>query len=337
MYAVHLSYGNTILCKSIKASTIEQYLIAVSSLIKGFTEEDFRKDDSSDRNLGSLLSGVLKDIKRYENMADRREPYDHKMHAMARRAASKFPHTSVVCTLVDGFEQGMCAGYRLTEWAQPAGRTCVSRPHLNGRSAPECRTRAIVPVDVRAVSVDGQRLVGLAIIMLSLCNVLKMYIKFRTQKNGNHGEEKLFERNPTPGGFCFVSSTYRSLVRFAQIQLMYPGISPSVTPLSIYWDPKGKVPKLVDATSIEKFMRRLASTVYNLHPVHDSKDIAKWSSHSLRVGACVVLHVMGFSDRDIQWILRWKSMTFITYFRNVALLSRRQNAAFDRLQALPWL
>ncbi|CAB9531804.1 unknown protein [Seminavis robusta] len=337
MYAVHLSSGHSIQCKSIKASTIDQYLLAASSLIRCFTQQDYRKDKLGDRTMGAYLSGVMRDIRRYETMADRREPYDHRMHALACKVAAKFPITSLVCCLTDGFEQGLCTGYRLTEWAQPAGKTNVLSPHGNGRTGPECKTRAVIPNDIRAVGLCGVRLIGMAIITLPLLRLSQMYVKFRTQKNGENGEEKLYERNPNPLGLCFVSSTYRSLVRFAQVQVMHPGLSPASTPLSVYWDPKSRRAKLVDGSAIEKFMRRLAAAVYNLHPLHDKADLSKWSSHSLRVGACVILHIMGFSDRDIQWILRWKSMSFVMYFRNVAILSRRQNAAFDRLQALPRL
>ena len=70
-------------------------------------------------------------------------------------------------------------------------------------------------------------------------------------------------------------------------------------------------------------MRRLAAEVYHLHPSKDAKDLQRWSSHSIRVGACVVLHAMGFSDTDIQWILRWRSLAFTACLRNIAILATR--------------
>ena len=115
MYAVHLAGGNSIHCKSIKSSTIEQYLLAASTLLSSFTGLDYRKDNPTDRQFGAVLTSVLKDIRRFEAMPDRREPYDHNMHDLARQLATKFPTTSLVCALVDGFEQGMCTGYRLSE------------------------------------------------------------------------------------------------------------------------------------------------------------------------------------------------------------------------------
>jgi hypothetical protein len=60
--------------------------------------------------------------------------------------------------------------------------------------------------------------------------------------------------------------------------------------------------KLVAADDIERFIRHLVCSVYHLDPVRDAKDLSRWSSHSLRVGACVALHAMGFSfsTLDIQ-------------------------------------
>ena len=81
----------------------------------------------------------------------------------------------------------------------------------------------------------------------------------------------------------------------------------------------------------------LALSTNHLHPVRDAKDLSKWSSHSLRVGACVALHAMGFSVLDIQWILRWRSTAFMVYLRNVAILAIRQHQALDRAATLPFL
>ena len=97
-------------------------------------------------------------------------------------------------------------------------------------------------------------------------------------------------------------------------------LRPDTTPLSVYWSTSSACVKLINADDIEHLMRRLASQVYHLHPVRDALDLSKWSSHSLRVGACVALHAMGFSPLDIQWILRWRSTAFMVYLRNVAIL-----------------
>ena len=95
--------------------------------------------------------------------------------------------------------------------------------------------------------------------------------------------------------------------------------------------------RLVTTTDIEWFMRCLVAPVHQLHPVDDRDAIQKWGTQSLRAGACVVLHAMGFSSLDIKWILRWRSMAIVSYLRNIALLSSRQNRAFNKALGMPLL
>ena len=337
MYALHLSSGNTIYCKRIKAATIEQYVFAAASFVAMFSGVDFRKDRPADKVMGHILSPVYRDLKKYESVPDRREPYSAQMHLLARQLVTEFVPESLIAALVDGFEQGYSAGYRLSEWAQPAGRSDPFNPQLNHLVSALVRTRALIPIDFRIITSGLHRAVGLSILYYPLLGIVKMFVKFRTQKNGQHGEERLFTRNPNPGGFCFISSVYRSLQRFRLIQLRDPRIDPSITPLSVYWDqPLGRA-RLVTSFEIDRFMRILASTVYHLDPVRHAADLQKWGSHSLRVGACVTLHAMGFSPLDIQFILRWRSMAFMVYLRNVAILANRHHQALDRAAAQPYL
>ena len=154
-------------------------------------------------------------------------------------------------------------------------------------------------------------------------------------KDGNFGEEKLFTKNPLPNGICCVAAVYGALARFRRLQVLDGRVDPSNTPLSIYWDTSRHAVRAITAVDIESFMRRLAMKVYHLHPDRDTKALARWSSHSLRVGACVVLHAMGFSALDIQWIFRWKSMAFVAHLRNLAILADRQHRALDRAASMP--
>ena len=148
-------------------------------------------------------------------------------------------------------------------------------------------------------------------------------------------EERKFVTNDEPDGFCFVKSAYRSLERFQRLMAVEPDLHPSRTPLSVYLDPRTNRVQLITATDIEGFIRDLATTTHDLDPTRDKDYINRWSSHSLRVGACVVLHTMGFSSLDIQWVLRWKSTAYMVYLRNTSLLSSRQNKALNRAAALP--
>ena len=337
MYALHLNTGHTIYCKQIKGATIEQYIYAAATFLAFFTGRDFRKDDPTHKTMGYILAPVYRDIKKYELLPDRKEPYSPKMHSLAKEIAARFSPDCLVAALTNSFEQGYCAGYRLGEFAQPANRSDPTSPQLSNDPTAIIRTRAFVPNDFRAQLHTGARLRGLEIILHRLEEIDLIFPCWRTQKNGRHGEEKKYARNPNPLGVCFVSAVYRALKCFRRLMMLDPRLDPSFTPLTVYWSTKENCVKLLNAIHIETFMRRLAMTVYHLHPVRDAKELQRWSSRSLRVGAAVTLHAMGFSGLDIQWMLRWQSTAFMVYLRNVAVLSQRQCEALDRAAALPFL
>ena len=337
MYAIHLSCGNTIFCRRIKAATIEQYLLAVASFISLFTGRDYRKDNPSDKQLGHILSPILKDLKRYETVPNRREPYDPAMHRLARSLCPRFPIDGLFSSLFDAAECAYCAAYRLSEFIQPTGRKNPLYPQLNHLALATIRTRAIVPNDLRGMTKSRRKASGIDILKFPLEDVDRIWVKFRTQKNNQNGEEKMFVRNTNPGGSCYVSSAYRALQRFRRLQARHNGLDPKTTPLSVYYDVPTRSVKLIDGKDMELFIQRLAMKVYHLHPLRDTDDISKWGVHSLRVGACVTLHAMGFSAIDIQWIGRWRSTAFMVYLRNVGLLSTRQNQAYDRASAQPFI
>lgn len=337
-YAVYLSRGATITAKAIKVDTIKQYVFSVASFLALFSGRDARYDSPSDRTFGTLLSPVYKDLERFETVPDRREPYTPEMHQEAERVATSYrqrDHRLLIPALTDGFAMGLMAGFRLAEWAQHSGFPDPLHPMLNHLEHPNIKTRALCPADVRVETVTHQRLSSLAILSVPVTSIRKIWIKFRTQKNGYHGEERIFTRNPD-SGHCFVAAMYRSLTRFKDLQSVLPTLT-DISPLSIYWDPMSKSVRSITATDIESFMRSLAVTVYDLHPLKDKKALQKWSAHSLRVGACVLLHAMGFSTLDIQWLLRWRSNAFMAYLRNLAGLADRQYAALDKAKGMPHL
>lgn len=338
-YAVHLSKGHTLLNKHIKVKTIKEYVFAAASLLAGFSGHDYRYDSPTDKTFGQYLAPIYSDLERYETVPDRREPYTPEMHKEAERLAA--PHLdkdsrTLFPALSNWFAKATMAGYRLTEWAQRAGNSDPRTPLLNHLLPPNIPTRALCPDDFSVETTTMQRLQGLAITTVPLTSIRKMRVRYRTQKNGHNGEERLYTLNTSPDGHCFVASAYAILQRFQALMLIDNSLTAS-SPLACYLDAETFTVKLITATDIEDFMRRIAANVYDLDPIKDKKSLQKWSSHSLRVGACVLLHATGFTPLDIQWLLRWRSNAFMAYLRNTAGLADRQHAAVDRASAMPHL
>ena len=79
-------------------------------------------------------------------------------------------------------------------------------------------------------------------------------------------------------------------------------------------------------------MQRCAAVVHN---IKNKAELKLWSAHSLRVGACVLLHATGFNAIEIKWTLRWRSDAFMDYLRNTHVLATRQNSVLDEVSAMP--
>ena len=163
-----------------------------------------------------------------------------------------------------------------------------------------------------------------------------MWPTWRTQKNGDNHEEKLFAQNPD-GGYDFIHPMYNIIKRFVALR----GPNDTTTPLAlcstsgVQGSKARSDVRLITSTEIEAVMREVAAIVYNLDPVKHKEALKRWSAHSLRVGACVLLHALGFTAEQIQFLLRWRSLAFMTYLRNTALLAITQAAAFDKVAAMP--
>ena len=171
-----------------------------------------------------------------------------------------------------------------------------------------------------------RRITTLAALNEDILNVESVTVTFTWQKNGNHGEKKLLVRNDSTTDLCPVRNFLRILARFNRLL----GIDHTNAPLAIFAGPLGR-PTSITASNVAQSLRQAAAIVYNIDPATPvgRADLTRWSSHSLRVGACVILHVNGFSSSEIQFLLRWKSDAFMQYLRNLGTLSRKQNAALS--------
>eukprot|EP00957_Ditylum_brightwellii_P024618 1859657-Ditylum_brightwellii.AAC.1 len=69
---------------------------------------------------------------------------------------------------------------------------------------------------------------------------------------------------------------------------------------------------------IDSILQSVAKSIYNLTSL---EDIRRFSSHSIRVGAFVLLHSSGKDGEFMKLQLRWKSDTFRLSLRNTTLLA----------------
>ena len=84
-----------------------------------------------------------------------------------------------------------------------------------------------------------------------------------------------------------------------------------------YISKKGKYANqrcFITSKQVASILQSVAAKVFKLNDT--DKALNKWTSHSIRVTACNLLHRQGFSDTYIQTRLRWRSNAFLDYLRN---------------------
>lgn len=82
----------------------------------------------------------------------------------------------------------------------------------------------------------------------------------------------------------------------------------------------------IDNILVEKRLQFLATRTYDLT---EKEDISRYTCHSLRVGACVLLHMSNASPDTIKLRLRWKSDSYLMYLRDTVKLASSHNVAMS--------
>jgi len=91
-------------------------------------------------------------------------------------------------------------------------------------------------------------------------------------------------------------------------------------PLAVYKDSKGKVCYLTRAKATE-VIRKAVKAVY---PDVSKEELSKYSSHSFRVWACVILDEQGMPPDFIKKRLRWLGESYRVYLRDTNKIDEMQ-------------
>ena len=148
-------------------------------------------------------------------------------------------------------------------------------------------------------------------------------LKWRFQKNNDNGQVVSYVEDTKNKWFCYVRAA--KLIRARAIKY---GV-PTAMPVAIFKEKKTK-PKFkhIDDVHIKDILQEAAKHVYN---ISNKEDLNKFTSHSIRVMACVILHSQNLSTEDIKFRLRWRSDSFRMYLRNIVEIAERHKNAIANL------
>ena len=118
---------------------------------------------------------------------------------------------------------------------------------------------------------------------------------------------------------CNETLTHRCPVR-AAIRIIDRSIRlgvPPELPVAVFRNTQG-ISQYIDDFHVTYMLQYLAQTIYN---ISKSNDLIRFTYHSIRVGACVILHETGQSPDFIKARLRWCSNAYQMYLRNTPKLA----------------
>jgi hypothetical protein len=322
MYALDLARGNTLLCKTIKSDTISKYLLAAARKIQGYRARKHIKSlnrgvwtdpriDMATGKHSTRITAITKEVSRWENEPNRREPLTVDMiRHTGTKCDPSTPH-SIENAMYDWFVLNIYIGCRLSEWAQSECGMTLSKTD---------EPRAFMWKDIELRGENDRRMDisdGLARPYL----VHTAVIRWREQKNGTVNQKKTIVKQFGNASLCPVTALIRILKRFRDLKQ-----DKDAVPLSVFTTnglDDGMV-ELIRASHIEHALQSAATAVYN---ITNPKELARFTSHSLRVGACVALHAAGVIPSNIKDALRWKSDSFERYLRNLPCQAQRNSRA----------
>jgi len=323
LYASHCCTGNTIRGQPIRTDTIRGYLhdVAIFIMCKSGCDPRFEEGQSI---IARPIAKVLDEYQRWEALPNRRAPWTiamqkHLDRTVAVEHCASDEH-SLPFAVADWTALGISAGLRRGEFMQPSkAHENIYKPALKERTG---IISAFLLSDFTFYDIKGRRITNMdALLLAGPQAISKLRITWRTQKNKKNGEYKTYMPNYRHRDLCPVARGLRIVKRYLElVGTQHPNV-----PLAVHRTGLGlDNTKLIYASQITDAVRATASAVLNLDPVKDKQELQKFSAHSLRVGACQILYAQGFSGYEIQTLLRWESLAFMVYLRDIAWVARKQ-------------
>ena len=215
---------------------------------------------------------------------------------------------------------GIQTGNRSSEWCQAKGTLFMSTTAtftLNIDGSPT----AFLAEDIWLFSSTKRPLAftsGLTWLLVQYVDVC-----WRYQKNNDNGQVITYTRNFKNPECCVIEAFLRVLDRHTRLSS-----DPSI-PLAISLDGRIKSSSVVSYITnalVTKFLQMAATAA---HGITNKKDLKKFSPHSIRVGACVLLDIHGKTPGFIKKRLRWRSDAYLDYLRNVVQLAHLHSDVID--------
>ena len=319
LYTQHIIEGKNIPGTELRAQTIMEYLDAVNAL---FVDRGFEPVADLRDSKNCKCCKLYDMVRTWENEPRRRSYLTHEfMGELFARAGSDATGLGFTRAMLNWTLLGRYTGIRLAEYGQPSQTKIDYHCLPNGRKIMKAFRRGdFLFFDKAGRLVDPTD-------PTKHDSIHEIKITWRVQKNRRNGQAITWTRDRTNSEHCPVLAALRIYDRSIRLGLT------DDQPMGAYLE-KGKV-KYLTGARISKLFQSIASSVY---PDMPDRDVKKYSAHSLRVTAAVLLQMAGAKDTYIQTRLRWEGDSFKRYLRDNSVLAfqhlQRHSAALAASYAL---
>jgi len=297
----------------LRYDTIKGYAEAAITL---FLLRDFPVPFSPDDKT-SIAATILRNIKEEENIAVQRAPLTVEMFAVMLQDLIRLDFLSMESCIIDQAILGRYIGPRLSEYGQKSHNRAEYHDFPSGKSV----LKAICADDIIFLGKDGRRIQNFT--LESADQVAKIRVKFKVQKNRRNGEEKEVLADSNNKQMCPAKAAFRIVVRSRLLQ------QPTNLPCGVY-SKAGKMQYLT-GQDVSTYLRKIAR---KSHPDMDTSEIKRFSAHSFRVTAAVLLHEQGHDGDYIKIQLRWMGDSYRVYLRSTPTILEKHTESLGKTASI---
>jgi hypothetical protein len=261
---------------------------------------------------GNVPSILVDNLKKEQDVASQRSPLDSRIFAQlyAKADASK-SLDSIDNVFFNLLALARYVGPRSSEYAQTKQSECDYHTYPSGKKV----VKAFTANDFAFYDEAGIRITEMSQSARERASSVR--ITWRIQKNRQNGQHITLGADTKVPLLCPVRNCMELVERSQRL-----GQLPDL-PVCIYPNKKGQLLYLTGS----KVASLLRNAVLHIRPDTPKEELTKYSAHSLRVWACVLLDEAGKSAEFIKKRLRWMGDSFRMYLRDTATIHRQHQEA----------
>ena len=292
---------------SLRSNTIKGYVTGINSLftLRGMEVPIVLSDPNN--MVGILINNLIKE----EDIARQRSPLDSNIYAemLQRSNVSRSPD-SEQRTVFNVTTMGCYLGPRVSEYAQTTDKTVDYHVYPSGKQV----IKAFIANDFQFINMNGQVIAELSDDSIEVVD--RVRITWRIQKNHQNNQKISLPCDKITPAICPVLAALRLVLRACRLS------QPDSMPVACYL--KKDTMTYITGSRIAFHFRAVAKAV---HPNISKDDEQRYSAHSMRVWACVLLDEAGKSPDYIKKHLCWMGDSFQMYLRDTHVIQDQHREA----------